>query len=69
MAKNDIVGINEKYQISDDFHPHAPRQEDRVISSLVNDLAMYEEDLHAGLCFPLHNLIWDILHQYDVVPT
>lgn len=35
----------------------------------VGFLAMYEEDLHVGLHFPLHPFIHNILQQYDVIPT
>lgn len=40
---------------------------DQVTSNLANNLAMYDEDLRADLCFPLDPLIQDILHQLNVV--
>lgn len=66
MIEDDIVKIREKYQISNDFHLHAPRPKDRVTSGPVNCLAVYE-DLNTGLRFPLHPWIKDVLHRYDPI--
>lgn len=57
VIEDDIARIWEMYQITKDFHLHVSRLEDWVTSSPADYLAMYEEDLHAGLHFPLHSLI------------
>lgn len=61
MTDDDIVKICEKYQIPNTFHLHEPRPKNRVTSSPSNRLAMYEEDLRAGLCLSLHDFIWNVL--------
>lgn len=56
MIEDDIIGIQEKYQILDDFYLHISRLEDWVTFGLVYCLVVYEEDLNADLHFPLHFL-------------
>lgn len=67
VTGDDIIEIHKKYQIPDDFLPLALRLEDRMISYLASCLAVYDKDLRAGLRFPLHPLIQDILQRYDIV--
>lgn len=67
--QEDIVKLHEKYRIPDIFHFYAPRLEDRVTFSLLNHVAMYEEDLCASLRFLLHEFILNVLNFYQVIPT
>lgn len=68
VIKDELVGFGETYQIPWDFHLYALRPEDRVTSDPTGCLAVYE-DLYVGLCFLLYHFIFDVLHQYDVIPT
>lgn len=69
MIRDDIVQIHEKCWILDTFHLHALGSEDRVTSSSTKFLVVYEEDLHAGLRFPLHDFIWNVFDRYQVILT
>lgn len=69
MIEDNISGIHEMYWILDAFHLRALRLEDKVTSGPSNYLAMYEENLHASLHFPLHDFIQNVLDRYQVIPT
>lgn len=47
-----IILLHYKYRFPGTFHIHILRLENRVTSSLVEYLAVYEESLRAGLWFP-----------------
>lgn len=67
MTEVEISWLWDYYKFPDNFHVHAPRLEDRVTSSSVDRLAVYEEFLRVGLRFPLHPFIANVLDLYLVV--
>lgn len=69
IIENKLVRFLVAYWISKDFFLHALRPEDQVTSISAGCLAMYEENLHAGLHFPLHPFFCNVLYWYVIVPT
>lgn len=68
MIKANIFKLCDKYKFSDTYHIHLLGPEDRVTSSPLNQLAIYEEDLHIDLYFLLHSIL-NIFDLYQIIPT
>lgn len=69
MTKTNHLKISDKYRFLGAYHLHLPRSKDQVTFDLLNQLAIYKEDLHASLQFSFHPFILNILDLYQVVPT
>ena len=67
MTEENLMWIRGRYNILDEFHLWLSRVNERVQNCPLDTLTIYEEDLAAGLRFPFHTLVTQILARYRVV--
>lgn len=67
MIEAKILQFWDQYKFLDNFHVYIPRLEDRVISSLPDHVAIYEEFVHDGLRFAHYPFIMNIVDLFWVV--
>lgn len=69
IREADLERLRIKYPILDEFRMVVPSSNEKVIAPLHASVALYEDAFEAGVRFPLHPFIWDILDFYRVAPT
>ena len=69
LIEEELSWFKIKYNISDEFHLWLLRAVERVQNCPPGTLAIYEEDLAAGLRFPFHDLVVQVLNRYRIIPA
>ena len=68
LTRGDIAVIRERYGLTE-ANLVVPSRTARVDSGIVGCVAVYEGFLKAGLRFPLHSFIRNVLNFYQLVPS
>lgn len=69
MTPKEIKKLRKQYCFPSEVCVIIPYPEDRVTLGLSGCVALYEEFLHTGLCFPIHPFVRTILSFYQLVLT
>lgn len=69
ITNEDLGRIRRKYGVPPEIVLTLPRPEHRVSQRLEDGVFFYEDSLKAGLRFPLHPLVKEIMRFYNICPT